>query len=144
MKIMMLAGLMAIGAIGAHAEVMKNEFNGGVGYYNPCNNLLVTATGPVNLQVHTVENANKVAVSINGKLKLEGADTQGNAYKTSFQMNANFDAKASQYVVPYNAVFVGQGGAPNFKADGEIRIYVDPTGKPVGAWIVSAGTACQN
>ena len=144
MKVMMLAALMGLATLGLNAEVVQNEFNGGVGFYNPCNGLLVTATGPVNLQVQTMENANKVMVSIHGRIKLEGTDSQGNAYQTSFQMNANFDAKSTQYVVPYNAIFVGQGGASNFKADGEIRIFVNAAGKPVGALIISATTSCQN
>ena len=55
MKVMMLAALMGLATLGLNAEVVQNEFNGGVGFYNPCNGLLVTATGPVNLQVQTME-----------------------------------------------------------------------------------------
>lgn len=143
MKLKMFAIIGALCAVSANAEVKQNEFNGSVGFYSSCIGKNVSVAGPINLQVQTLEAQNKVMVSIHGRIKLEGADASGNPYQSSFQMNANFDAKSGQYVVPYSSVFIGQGNAENFKLDGDMKIFVDATGKPVGAWIVTGSLTCQ-
>ncbi len=142
-KMMMTAVLLGLGSFGVQAQAAKTEFNGGIGTWNPCNHLAVTVTGPVNLQVQTVENKNNVNVAIEGRVKLDGADSQSNPYKLSMMFNATFNAKSNQYIVPYTAIFVGQGGAPNFKLDGDVKVYVDNAGKPVGVVIVSGSSSCQ-
>lgn len=144
MKLKMFAVLGALCAASANAEVKKNEFTGNVGGYIACIAKTVVVSGPVELQVQTLEAQNNTMVSIHGRLKLEGADSAGNVYKSAFQMNANFDAKSTQYVMPYRSLFIGQGGAPNFKMEGDMKVFVDAAGKPVGAWIVSGTITCQD
>ena len=143
MKLKLFGVLAILCAVSAQAEVKKGEFNGGVGGWIPCIQKVVSVTGPVSLQVQTVETPNSTMVSIHGRFKMEGTDTSSNQYKSTFQMNANFDAKSAAYVVPYSSVFIGQGGAPNFKMEGNINIYVDASGTPVGAWIASGNITCQ-
>ena len=144
MKLKMFAIIGALCAVSVSAEVKQNEFTGSVGGYVACIAQNVSLSGPVNLQVQTLEAQNKVMVSIHGRLKLEGADASGNVYRSSFQMNANFDAKSTQYVMPYSSVFIGQGNAQNFKMEGDMKVFVDATGKPVGAWILTGAITCQN
>jgi hypothetical protein len=143
MKLKLFGVVAILCAVSAQAEVKKNEFNGGVGGWVPCIQKAVTVTGPISLQVQTLDAPNKTMVSIHGRFNMEGTDTSSNQYKSTFQMNASFDAKSAQYVVPYSSVFIGQGGAPNFKMEGDVKIYVDAAGMPVGAWIVSGTITCQ-
>jgi len=143
MKLKFIGMVAALCAMSAQAEVKKAEFNGAVGGYVACLQKTVSVSGPVDLQVQTNESPNNTMVSIHGRFKMEGTDSSSNQYKSSFQMNANFDAKSTMYVVPYSSVFIGQGGAPNFKMEGDVKIYVDATGKPVGAWIASGNISCQ-
>ena len=143
MKIKLLGVIAAFCAVSAQAEVKKNEFNGAVGGPVACIQTTVQVTGPIELQVQTNEGPKNTMVSIHGRFDMTGTDSASNTYKSKFQMNANFDAKSTLYIIPYSSVFIGQGGAPNFKMEGDMKIYVDATGKPVGAWIASGNITCQ-
>lgn len=144
MKLKMLAVIGALCAVSANAEVKRIEIPGAIGGYVSCIGQTVVVSGTGVTQIQTLEAQNNTLVSIHGQAKMEGTDASGRAYKAAFKYNANFGAKAASYTVPYNMLFIGQGSTPNFKMDGDIKIFVNAEGTPVGGAILSGAITCVN
>ena len=81
-------------------------------------------------------------VSAHLRFKGEGTATNGDAYKLSFIANFNFDAVSTFYDLPFHAVYVGKGKAPNFSATGTVRVFVNGAGLPTGATITGFSSTC--
>ncbi|MBM3753819.1 MAG: hypothetical protein FJW38_07540 [Acidobacteria bacterium] len=144
MKLKMFAIIGALCAVSASAEVKRVEIPGAIGGYVSCIGQTVVVSGTGVTQIQTLEAQNNTLVSIHGQAKLEGADASGRAYKATFKYNANFGAKSTSYTVPYNALFIGHGNTPNFRLDGEIKLFVDANGNPIGGAILSGTITCVN
>jgi hypothetical protein len=146
MKLSNCFGVLAVACLALSTPLLAgnehNTFNGGIGVGNPCNGLVVSATGPVDVVVETNTAPATPLVSVHLRFKAEGSATNGDVYKLSFMANSNFDAVAPFYDVPFHAVFVGKGNAPNFSAIGSVRVFVNGAGVPVGAHIVTFSSTC--
>jgi hypothetical protein len=96
----------------------------------PCvNNRPLVVTGPttVNIQDNPVGDATHVTVHL--QIKANGQDDAGNPYQVNLEGDAQFDAAAPTYDVPFHSQWVGQGQATNFSLTGVITVYIHDDGK---------------
>jgi len=95
----------------------------------PCvNNLPLVVTGPTTVNVHDnpVGDENHVAVHL--QIKADGQDAAGNAYQVNLEGNAQFDAAASSYDIPFHSQWVGPGSPVNFPLSGVITVFINDDG----------------
>ena len=120
------------------------QFTGTFGLLNPCNNEIVQ--GPIDIQivVSTAETGNgqtKVNVHHHSHGMLSG--NQGNEYQISRRSKGQFDAVSTQYVIPWFGEFIGNGAAPNFTAEGTLRVFTNANNEPIGSQLVTISTECK-
>ena len=124
------------------ADNQKNTFTGSIGFGSSCTSF-INANGPFDVMVQTNTEGDSPMVSIHVRWKMDGSDRDGNDYSGSFMGNATFDSIEGAYEMPYHAVMVGKGKAPNVRFEGDIRISVTPSGRPVWASIRTFSATCQ-
>jgi len=110
---------------------------------NPCNQSVVHVKGPTSIDYH--ENGDAPHVVLHMQIKADGQDEAGSPYSGSFEANGQFDTAASSYNVPFHSVWIGQAGAPNFKFDGLVVVWVTK-GTPSGSMIMNSSSSftCAN
>ena len=111
----------------------------------PCvNNRPLVVTGPttVNIQDNPVGDATHVAVHL--QINANGQDDAGNPYQVSVEGNAQFDAAALSYDVPFHSQWIGQGQAANFPLTGVITVYIHDDGTVTTLATSVALPACTN
>jgi hypothetical protein len=126
------------------AQNTRMSYNGQIGIYNPCNNLVVFVNGPNTIEYH--ENATEhgaVHVALHMRFEGVGQDSNQTPYTATFYAHGQFDSVASSYDLPFRSVWAGQGNAPSFLMNGTVRVFV-AAGSPVGAGIVQVETSCRN
>ena len=121
------------------------NFTGSFGLVNPCNSETVSGPIEVYIVVSTAQTGNgvvKVNVHHNSHGTLTG--NQGNEYQISRRSKGQFDAIASQYVIEWTGEFIGTGSAPNFTAEGTLRVLVNSENEPVGSnLLLPISTVCK-
>ncbi len=138
--------LLSITAINANANpgTFDNtfSFSGNFGLQNPCNAEIVQGPIQIHIVVTTTQTGNgdiKVNVHHSSHGLLTGS--QGNEYEISRTAKGQFNAVSPAYplggyVIPWRGEFVGKGTAPNFIADGELRVWVNAQNEPIGSQLV--------
>jgi hypothetical protein len=114
------------------------RFSGTFGLQNPCNGEITNGTIDINIVVTTTQTGNgdvKVNVHHTSHGTLTG--NLGNTYQISRQAKDRFDAIASSYVIPWTGEFIATGSAPDFTADGQLRVFVNAQNEPIGSTLVT-------
>jgi hypothetical protein len=104
---------------------------------NPCNGETVSGPIDVYIVVSTAETSNgtlRVNVHHNSHGTLNG--NQGNEYQINRRAKGQFDEISSQYVITWIGEFIGTGAAPNFTAEGTLRVFVNAQNEPTGSQLV--------
>jgi len=120
------------------------SFSGGFGLTNPCNSEFVQGTIDVFIVVTTAQTGTgetKVNVHHHSHGSLNG--NKGNEYQISRRAKGQFDAVSNSYVINWTGEFIGTGSAPNFTADGQLRVFVNAQNEPTGSQLVMMTTQCK-
>lgn len=120
------------------------SFTGVFSLINPCNGESITGPIDVYIVVTTAQTGNgnvKVNVHHNSHGTLSG--NLGNDYQVSRRSKGQFDAISTSYVINWTGEFVGTGSAPNFTADGTLRVFVNSENEPTGSNLVMMSTQCK-
>ena len=143
MRLRSAFGLAAILAVilstSALAATEKAKFNGGVSFYNPCNDVLVETTGQVLLEVAQLPDG---SYRITFQYKGAGADANGAPYKVELNGRQTVTSLEAPIDIAYEGRFVAKPGAPSFDVNGDVRIYVNGSGVPTGAIIQNWNLTC--
>jgi len=102
------------------AQNGKSTVDGGIAWYNACDNNQSIVNAPGYTEVNYQQNGNNATVHV----LFHNSTTDG--YQLNFEANQSYDAVASTYDLPFHSVWVGQGG--NFTMDGTLRIAFDANG----------------
>ena len=126
-----------------NAQNATQGFDSDLMLLNPCNQSAVHVKGPTSITYH--ENGDAPHVVLHMQINADGQDETGSPYSGSFEANGQFDTAASSYFVPFHSVWIGQGGATNFKFDGIVLVWVT-NGTPSGSQIMKSGSSitCTN
>jgi len=130
----LLVSTFALGLVFALTGTMaaqngKTTFDGGVGWYNACDNNQSIVNAPGSTQVNYQQNDTQATVHV-----VFHNSTEDGSYKLNLEANQSYDAVAATYDLPFHSVWVGQGG--NFTMNGTLRIAVDDSGTPTSSNIV--------
>ena len=129
------------------AQNATQEFDSTIGGTNPCNGSAIQVQGPTTIDYHVNLPGDSAHVVVHVQTRASGQDATGNSYQTNFEANGQFDALAtndSPYQVPFHSVWIGPAGAPNFKLDGTISVFVTD-GTLSGAMITGVDSlSCTN
>ena len=123
------------------AQNGKTAIQGGIAWYNACDNNQSIVNAPGYTEVNYQQNGSNATVHV----LFHNATTDG-SYQLNLEANQSYNAVASTYDLPFHSVWVGQGG--NFTMDGTLRITVDTTGTPTSSNILldadhSVTSACS-
>lgn len=113
------------------------RFTGIFGLLNPCNGEITNGPIDINIVVTTTVTGNgdvKVNVHHTSHGRLTG--DQGNTYQISRHAKDRFDAIAGSYDIPWTGNFIATGSAPDFTADGTVRVFVNAENEPIGSMAV--------
>jgi len=137
-----LAGAVALSAVVVRADG-NLKLTATSTLLNPCNNEL--ASGPVDvlLNVKVNQSANGVSVKVHRSFHGELTGAQGNTYQVSSIGSAQFQATASYYDFPFHNNVIGQGSAPDFEANGMVRVFVDANQEPTGYVASGVTVTCK-
>lgn len=95
----------------------------------PCvNNLPLSVTGPTTVAIHDNSTSAGTHVVVHLQIEADGQDANQNPYHVNLEGDAQFDAAASSYDVPFHSTWVGQGTAVNFPLTGVITVFINPDG----------------
>lgn len=120
------------------------SFTGFFAVVNPCNGENVQGPIDVHIVVTDAETGNgKVKVNVHHTSHGTLAGSLGNEYQVSRQAKGKFDAIATQYVIDWSGQFIGKGAAPDFTAQGTLRVFTNAENEPLGSNLVSMTTACK-
>ena len=142
----LVLGVVALGTTGVKAQATHTAFVGGIGFVNPCNGEIVSATGPVKI-VYT-ESANG-QITLHSTFRAQAEGSLGNQYVMSFIGNATFDAPSGSgpgYVYfdsPIHGQVVAKGKTLNFSWDIYGRTFVVGGVATGGMFINPSTTTCQ-
>ena len=130
----LLVSTFALGLVFALTVTMaaqngKTTFDGGVGWYNACDNNQSIVNAPGSTQVNYQQNDTQATVHV-----VFHNSTADGSYKLNLEANQSYDAVAATYDLPFHSVWVGQGG--NFTMNGTLRIAVDDSGTPTSSNIL--------
>ena len=110
---------------------------------NPCNGEV--AAGPVDvlLNVKVSQSANGVSVKVHRSFHGELTGNQGNTYQVSSIGKGEFAATASFYDFPFHNNVVGHGSAPDFEAEGMVRVFVNADQEPTSYLASGVTVSCK-
>jgi len=111
------------------AQSGKTTLDGGIGWYNACDNNQSIVNAPGYTAVNYQQNDTQATVHV-----VFHNSTTDDSYKLNLEANQSYNAVASTYDLPFHSVWVGQGG--NFTMDGTLRIAVDDSGTPTSSNIL--------
>ena len=130
----LLVSTFALGLVFALTGTMaaqngKTTFDGGIAWYNACDNNQSIVNAPGSTQVNYQQNDTQATVHV-----VFHNSTEDGSYKLNLEANQSYDAVAATYDLPFHSVWVGQGG--NFTMNGTLRIAVDDSGTPTSSNIL--------
>lgn len=117
------------------AQNTTQEFDGDITAPNPCSGLGVHVQGPTTIDYHENSTGDAPHVTVHLRIDANGADASGSPYAATLEASGQFDTTASPYAIPFHSVWIGNGGASNFKVDGTLRVWVT-NGTPTASQIV--------
>jgi hypothetical protein len=117
------------------AQNATQGFDSNLTYPNPCNGSGVQIQGPTTIDYHENPTGDAPHVTVHLRIDANGQDGSGSPYGTTLESSGQFDTVASSYDFPFHSVWIGMAGAPNFKLDGTLRVWV-ANGAPAGSTIV--------
>jgi hypothetical protein len=148
---LLIANLTLLPAVPALADgAQHTQFTGFFGFINGCNGDAVLVTGTVKITYHANQTGGgQTHYNINHNFQGTGEGSLGNHYHMSFIANDQFEAPTQDFGsfqvfdLPYRAVFLSQGQAPNIEVEGTIRVFV-ADGQATGSLITSiTATTCH-
>ncbi|HKR32978.1 MAG TPA: hypothetical protein VJT08_21035 [Terriglobales bacterium] len=105
------------------AQTGKTALQGGIAWYNACDNNQSIVNAPGDTEVNYQQNGSSATVHV-----LFHNSTTDASYQLNLEANQSYNAVASSYDLPFHSVWVGLGG--NFTMNGTLRITVDASGTP--------------
>jgi len=122
----------------------------GIGLANPCSGEIVIVEGPgQTIYEENLTEDGATHYQINGVFRGTGTGSFGNVYHVSLRQGGQFDAPTEDFgsyqtfLTNYKADFVSEGTAPNFSAEGTLKVFV-AGGQSVGGIITSLTVSrCQ-
>jgi len=122
------------------AQDGKATLAGGIAMYNACTNNTTIVYAPGSTAVDYHQNGSQVKVHV--LFHNDGTDLSSqNPYRLNLEANAQFNAAANTYDLPYHSVWASQNGTGDFTMDGTLRVWVKD-GKPVTSQLLSWNLAC--
>jgi hypothetical protein len=140
LPLMITALVLALTILTLDSSAMPDNtfrFTGSFGLLNPCNGEITNGPIDINIVVTTTETGNgdvKVNVHHTSHGTLTG--NQGNTYQISRHAKDRFDAIATSYDIPWTGNFIATGSAPDFTADGTLRVFVNAQNEPIGSMLI--------
>ena len=141
----LLVSTLALGFVFALTGTMaaqngKTTLNGGVAWYNACDNNQSIVNAPGSTEVNYQQNGTQATVHV----AFHNSTTDG-SYNLNLEANQSYNAVASTYDLPFHAVWAGSAGT--FTMNGTLRIAVDGTGTATSSNILldadhAVTTAC--
>jgi hypothetical protein len=133
-SVKLLVSTFAVGLIFALTGTMaaqnaKTTFDGGIAWYNACDNNQSIVNAPGSTEINYQQNNTQATVHV-----LFHNSTTDGSYKLNFEANQSYNAVAATYDLPFHSVWAGQGGT--FTMDGTLQIAVDDSGKPTSSNIL--------
>ena len=128
-----------------NAQNATQEFTSQFGPFgSPCDGSIIEVHGPATIDYHMNLTGVGPHVTIHMQTQASSSELSANPYQTNFEANGQFDSGTVCtndpgtlcYDTPFHSVWIGNGGAPNFKADGTIRVFVT-NGTLAGSAIVA-------
>ena len=92
------------------------------------NNQPITVTGPTTVNIQQNSTSDGTHVLVHMLIKADGQDANQTPYHVELEGNAQFDAAASSYDVPFHSVWVGQGTNVNFPLTGVVTVFINSDG----------------
>ena len=122
----LLVSTFALGLVFALTGTMaaqngKTTFDGGVGWYNACDNNQSIVNAPGSTQVNYQQNDTQATVHV-----VFHNSTEDGSYKLNLEANQSYDAVAASYDLPFDSIWAGPGGT--FTMSGTLEITVDASG----------------
>jgi hypothetical protein len=111
--------------------------------FNPCNGETVTGPVDVELVVQTNEKSDGTHVVVHRSFHGTLTGNQGNTYKVSSIANDQQDALAAFYDLTFENNVIGQGDAPDFKVEGNLRVFVNATQDPINYSASVTSATCK-
>lgn len=111
------------------AQNGKTALQGGIAWYNACDNNQSIVNAPGYTEVNYQQNGNNATVHV----LFHNSSTDG-SYQLNLEANQSYNAVASTYDLPFHSVWAGQNGT--FTMDGTLRITVDDSGTPTSSNIL--------
>jgi hypothetical protein len=110
---------------------------------NPCNGEI--AMGPVDvlLSVKVSQSANGVSVKVHRSFHGELTGDDGNVYHVSSIGKGEFAATAPFYDFTFHNNVIGQGSAPDFEANGTVRVFVNANQEPTTYSASGVSVTCK-
>ena len=122
----LLASTFALGLVFALTGTMaaqngKTTLDGGIAWYNACDNNQSIVNAPGSTDVSYQQNGTQATVHV-----IFHNSTTEPGYNLNLEANQSYNAVASSYDLPFHAVWAGQAGT--FTMNGTLRIAVDASG----------------
>lgn len=111
------------------AQTGKTALQGGIAWYNACDNNQSIVNAPGYTEVNYQQNGNNATIHV-----LFHNSTTDGSYQLNLEANQSYNAIASTYDLPFHSVWVGQ--AASFTMDGTLRITVEASGTPTASNIL--------
>jgi hypothetical protein len=129
---------------------VRTTYSGSVGFFNPCNNVLVVVTGTNYVRIdddtqqksHGHDRDGRGHVNVELKFVGYGKDDNGNPYRAVLIAHGQSDSASTMYDMQFHSMFVGIKGAPSFAVDGSIRVFAQGE-TATGSEITSFDTSCR-
>jgi Flp pilus assembly protein TadG len=130
-SVKLLVSTFAVGLIFALTGTMaaqnaKTTFDGGIAWYNACDNNQSIVNAPGSTEINYQQNNTQATVHV-----LFHNSTTDGSYKLNFEANQSYNAIASTYDLPFHSVWAGPGGS--FTMTGTLRVAVDASGIPMSS-----------
>jgi hypothetical protein len=125
---------------GENAFWLTPDVNGA----NPCTGEGVSGSLTVLLVVSRISTGDGgVHVNVHGSFHAQLTGSLGTTYQVSANGNAQSHSVADYYDFSFSVEAISHGAAPNFTLEGVARVFVNGSGDPVGATIVSLTPNCS-
>jgi hypothetical protein len=140
--------MLSITAVNANSTTSAFDgtatFTGSFAPINPCNGEKLNGPIEIHLVVTTAQTGNGgIMVNVHHSSHGVLSGNLGNEYEVSRTAKGRFDAFSNSYVIPWRGEFVGKGTAPNFVAEGTLRVIVNTNNDPIGSQLVMMNATCS-
>ena len=118
------------------AQNATQEFTSHFGPFgSPCDGSSIEVQGPATIDYHVSSTDVGPHVTVHMQTHASSLEGSANPYQTNFEAAGQFDTELPSYDFPFHSVWIGKAGAPNFKVDGTLRVWV-ANGAPAGSMTV--------